>query len=65
MSSLTAYNKQNDQPTLVGNWLEERALKDSTGFGRTGVGRYTDIICGYLEENFIEEHFIEEFQNTS
>lgn len=30
-----SYNKVDDVPTLVGNWVEERALKDLTGVTRT------------------------------
>lgn len=31
------YNKQDDVPTLVGNWVEERHLKDMTGITRNMV----------------------------
>jgi hypothetical protein len=33
----TSYNKQEDSQTLVGNWYEERCLKDNTGVNRYQV----------------------------
>lgn len=37
--SYTGYNKYQNQSTLVGNWVEERALKAATGTHRYKVRR--------------------------
>lgn len=41
-TTLTAYNKFNgkNQGTLIGNWYEERVIKDVTGVGRTVPGSH-------------------------
>lgn len=33
----TSYNKQDEVPTLIGNWVEERELKELTGVTRNLV----------------------------
>lgn len=41
------FNKQpHDAPTLVGNWQEERSLKDATGITRYEVGDSVNVNVG-------------------
>jgi len=37
MSMFAYYNKKNNKGALVGNWVEEDALRDRTGFSRRNV----------------------------
>ena len=46
-----SYNKftKNSQGTLVGNWFEERVLRDMTGYGRNAAKSHKPKIRGDLE----------------
>lgn len=48
------YNK-GKKGTLIGNWQEERSLRDFTGVGRTIVREHIPKRCGNLEDPIISD----------